>query len=536
MSKSQMSVDMLDRLAEQLAKDPSYVNELTPDELAQVRRHINPLGNVPAVSKKWANLSIINYKESWMRKFYIVAMTGYVFRLAEEYEPEEEIAAIRADYDKRVKALQAGQSNLPEAEDINLRQKIADIREAEEREVKLLIKTYRGFLMRFLSRHFEYNPDKHLRRMHTDAAGDPDRKDRAELIKARCKTAPAHKENDDKLRSRPDALYDYLRSNVLEVQQIARSLLEVTEASLRVATSAELTLPDKLGILSKKYTRLGEIVADMMEITEPISNAETLAAVTVQPPADLLHHFTRYTTNHFDALREITTAFTAEKPDVEFGVILYDTFKSEQDAAEHIRVNEKVFKLEPTTIDNTGMTLLGPFKENIARMKYLGHNTQYLQRMQEQIQQDQKLAADLVDKEVKKKKREDIALNGPDKPGLLQSSSVMCGARDMGAKKIISKEEMEKLEAEKRLQEDAEVPKDAIQVDMFETVEGEDGMPVMRRVVKYTQAEAPLFMQDDSPYKDQYQPKRNKGDPFVPDSAPKRKKKTVKKPTKIFTQ
>jgi hypothetical protein len=532
---SKLSTDVLDKLAEHLARDPSYVNELSPDELAQVRRHIQPLANVPAVSPKWANLSVINYKESWMRKFYIVAMTGYVFRLAEEYEPEEEIAAIRAQYDARVKALQSGQSNLSEAEDIDLRQKIADIRAAEEREIKLLIKTYRGFLMRFLSRNFEYNPDKHLRRMHTDGAGDPERKDRDAMIRERCETAPRKEAIDQKLKDKPDALYDYLRSNVLELQQIARALLETTEASLRVSVDSELTLPDKLGILSKKYSRLGEIVKDMGKITGPISDAETLPAVVVQPPADLLHHFTRYTTNHFDALREITTAFTAEKPDAEFGVILYDTFKDEHAAAEHIRLNEKVFKLEPVTIDNTGMTLLGPFKENVARMKYLGHNTQYLQRMQEQIQQDQKLAADLVDKEVKKKKREDIALNGPDKPGLQHASSMLGGARDMGAKKIITKEEMEKLEAQRREAEDAAVPKRAVQIDVYKTVENEEGIPIMRHDIMYTQEEAPLFVQEDSPYKDQYQPKRNKGDPFIPTDTPK-KKKAQKKPTKIFTQ
>ncbi len=530
-----MTPELLDRLAEKLAQDPTYVNKLTIDEIAQIRKHINPLANVPSNNKKWANLSIINYKESWMRKFFIVSMTGYIFRLAEEYEPEEEINTIKAINDRRINSLRTG-DNLNEKDDINLRQKIADIRAEEDREIKLLVKTYRGFLMRFLERHFEYNPDKHLRKMHTDGAGDRDRPSRDELIRARCATSAGRVKTEEKIHEKPEMFYKYLRTNLLETQQIAKSVLEVIETSLNVTRASDLSLLDKQGILSKKYTRLAEIIGDMGKIVGPITDAETLTAVTVQPPADLLHQFTRYTTNHFDALREITTAFTAEKPDIEFGVILYDTFKNKDAAAEHIRLNEKVFKLEPITIDNTGMTLLGPFKENVARVQYLGNNTQYLQRMQEQIEQDQKLGKDIAEKDVKQKKQKDIDEMGPDAAGLQRAASIMNGSKDMGAQKIISKEEMEKMEANRRIAEDANVPKDAIQVDCFETIDGPDGVPIMRRVIKYTQAEAPLFLQEDSPYKDTYQPKRNKGDPFIPQAEPsKKKKKVAEKPTKLFT-
>ena len=80
--------------------------------------------------------------------------------------------------------------------------------------------------------------------------------------------------------------------------------------------------------------------------------------------------------------------------------------------------------------------------------------------------------------------------------------------QELGAKKVLSREEKDKLAAALAEKEDAEVPDDAIQVDMFFPTE-ENGQQVMKKTKFYTQAEAPLHLQEGSQYHEQYQPKRD---------------------------
>jgi hypothetical protein len=274
----------------------------------------------------------------------------------------------------------------------------------------------------------------------------------------------------------------------------------------------EVSIADKSGILLKKYKQLSNIAIDMKKIAGPLSTAETLSAWTIEPPIDVFHHFTRYLTNHYEQIREVTASLYDEKIDFEYAVAFYNTFKTAESAAEHRRQHENDFRMEVLTIENSGITMLGPFKENRGRVDFYNKNTEVMNRMMEQIEKDHGLGKDLMEKTVKKQKKKNIDEAGPDAKGLKEYSKAINTIQDLGAKKVLSREEMDALEKAHALKEDAEVPDDAIQVDMFFPKTNDEGEIELGKTKFYTQAEAPLHLQEGSQYHTKYQPKRADGE------------------------
>ena len=103
-------------------------------------------------------------------------------------------------------------------------------------------------------------------------------------------------------------------------------------------------------------------------------------------------------------------------------------------------------------------------------------------------------------------------LDGMQKDGLTDAydNNAMGVCADLCATEYnITREEQDKLNEARVIKEDIEVPEGAIQIDMFMPTVGEDGETKLERKKFYTQAEAPLHLQEGSAYHDQYQPKRS---------------------------
>jgi hypothetical protein len=287
-------------------------------------------------------------------------------------------------------------------------------------------------------------------------------------------------------------------------------------SSIGILGDNSIDVEDRKTILLRKYTALQEIVDGLKTIAVPIGEADTVNAWKIDAPVDVFHQLDRYINNHYEQLREVVTALYHEKPDIEFAVILYDAFKTQEQARDYRIAHEKEFRSEVFTVGNNGVTMLGPFLENRQRLDFYNKNTEALKLMMDQLESDHKLGKDLMDKRVKRTKAANIAECGPDHPGLAQYSSTVNQIKDLGVKKVLSREDqeqMEKAQAElQKIREDLEVPDDAIQVDVFFPQQNEDGETTMGKTKFYTQAEAPLHMQDGSQYIDSYQAVRPEGE------------------------
>lgn len=489
----------LKKLATSVIENPDLINNLDNDQLIELGKYLNPAGNVISEKHSFINVSLINTRDEYIKKLLMTALVGYVYRTAKEYEPEDELAACDKKYADLLDRMKRGGA---------AEEEIAEVGKQQLAEHKLIVDTCRKLVTKFLDRNFQYNPDRHILSAHSvDAAtDDPERNDAR--IKEICKQAELAPAVESKLSSKVPATYNYLRENLMAAYQEILSAQEAIKAATNTMLDPTIDIADKKSILLKKYMALNKITADMKKLVDPISAADTVEACRVEPPKDVFHHFQRYYANHFEQLRDITRVFYAEKPDLEFAVIYYDTYKTEAEAIEARNQQLNDLKFEVSTISNQGTTLLGPFKENRSRVDYYNKHTEVLKRMHEQLELDHKLGKDLMEKKVKNQKKKNIAEAGPDDKGITQYAQAINTIQEFGAKKVISKEEMEKLEAAQKVREDFEVPDNAIQVDVFYPKEDSSGEITVNKTKFYTQAEAPLHLQENSEYIEKYQPKR----------------------------
>lgn len=498
-----LSIDELKALGQKIASDPTAVYDLEPEQAIEVRKMINPLGGVITAKKTYVNMSLINWKEKYLRRLHMVMMVGYIYRLLEEYEPEEELERERAKHRRFLE------------ENVLTPESLRAVNEQHEEKLGLIRTTARGIIRRFLNRNFNYNPDHHLRGSHSSNPSDPERKPKDQAIREACATADKASSIEEKLQAKPDATYKYLRSHMLTAYQAAAESTSVIKSVIGVINNPNLDEADKQGILLKKYKTLQDITLDMAKITKPLEAADTLSAWKVDPPVDVFHQMDRYLTNHYEQLRDVVQALYNEKPDFEYAVILYDAFKTPEAARDYRIAHENEFRTDVLTIENSAVTLVGPFKENIQRVDFYNKNTEVMKRMMEQLESDHKLGSDLMNKQVRAVKSKNIEEEGPDHPGLAAYAKTMNIVQELGAKKILTREEQLELARAKddarKIREDYEVPDDSIQVDMFFPQKNSDGGVSLSKTKFYTQAEAPLHMQEGSSYNEQYQPKRTDG-------------------------
>ncbi len=504
-----MTIDQLRDCVQKLASNPTYADELDYQTTTEVRKYLNPLGNVITAKKTYANISLVNYEEQYLKKLHTTALVGFLYRMLEEYEPEDELR-------DETKRYENAQKQIEKTDDVNLAKEVLAVTKAEhEQRMKLIKSTSQSIVRKFLNRNFDYNPDKHLRASHTENKADPERLGKFEAIKRQCDVSASAPTIDAKLASKPDATYGYMRNHLLATYQAAVETTSVTKAVLGVILDPTADLADKQGILIKKYKQLAGITADLKKIAEPLAAADTLSAWSVDPPVDVFHQFDRYLTNHYEQLRDVVTALYNEKADFEYAVILHGTFKT-ADAAKEYRVqHESEFKTDVLTIENSCVTLVGPFKENRERVDFYNKNTEIMKRMMEQLESDHKLGKDLMEKQVKSQKSKNIAEAGPDAHGLAAYSKNMNIVQELGARKVLTKEDTDKLNEAKAaadaLQEDYNVPDNAIQVDiLFPQSDANGNVTGLSKSKFYTAAEAPLHMQEGGDT-ETYQPKRQDG-------------------------
>lgn len=498
-----MSAERLRELTDMMVNDPESVYNLSPEEALELQKHLNPNMNIATENKTYVNMSIMNWTEEYMRKLIMTSLIGYIYRMQMEYEPEDEIEVSRLEMEAKLARIE-----VPESPEGKAQRK--EIMAEHAKYSELLRTTARKLILKFLNRNFNFNPDNHLRGSHSENKADPERKPKADAIRQVCEVAAKSDSIDAKLAAQPEKTYQYLRGNMLKTYQTTVESTSVLKQVIACMLDPVLNADDKQGILMKKYKLLTTLCADMKKVAEPLASADTLSAWKVDPPVDVFHQFNRYLTNHYEQLREVCAALYNEKPDIEYSVIVYKAFDSAEAAATHRNQHEGLFRAEVLTIENTGATLIGPFKENRGRIMFYNKNLEVMKRMMEQMESDHKLGTDLMEKKVKKQKKRNIMQDGPDAAGLKDYSKALNTIQDLGAKKVLTREEQDALSAAQTIKEDAEVPDDAIQVDVFFPKTMSDGTVELGKTKLYTQAEKPLHLESEtSEYNEKYQPKRD---------------------------
>jgi hypothetical protein len=220
--------------------------------------------------------------------------------------------------------------------------------------------------------------------------------------------------------------------------------------------------------------------------------AKTNAAANIEPSADMFHNWSRYYENHFEEFVDITRALYLENPDLEFAINFYDAFDNVDDAANHVRAHQDTVIAPIMTVENGAWTYLSSRRENREKASYDNKDTELLRRMTEKVKQDQALGKDMMQKRVRYEKKKNIIREGPDAKGLDKYKGAVSTIASLGAKEGLSKDEREQLQRAYFDKEMAEVPDDAIQVDVW----GADKDGKVGRSKFYTKAEAPEYLRE----------------------------------------
>ncbi len=500
-----LTADQRRELLQQVVNQPSLIDSLDIGQITELRKDINAVTPVFTEEACFANITLVNNRDSYFRALHTTALIGFLFRQAHTYENEAQRTAEMHKCTNLLKDMEPGT------------EEYATTLKNRDTAIENNNKIARDYVMKFLLQVFAYDPDRHVRSAHLSDAG-------ATILNQREKQDNLYKRVNVALTTAPE-IAERLKSSAEPAHVYTKHALMsgynyITEASSHIvainnAVCSDLPLDDQLGILVKNHAGLEAISADLKKLVEPLSIADTAASLRVPPSAEVFYHFDRYLQNNYEELRTITDVMYPYPRDVEFSLTLHSIHNDAAEAAEYVDLNSQSFSLPIQTISSNGTTLCGPFKQNREKIKYYGKNTQILEEMVKAQEAGAKLAADMVKKTVSREKKKNIEEAGADDPELMQYRKVMSQAVTLGAKAALTEEEKKELAAANKealeIREDYEVPEDAIQFRIFKPEENPEGELVgIKSEVVYTQAEIPLHM--DPSNGEEYQPVRAPGE------------------------
>ena len=179
------------------------------------------------------------------------------------------------------------------------------------------------------------------------------------------------------------------------------------------------------------------------------------AAAEVVPPQDTFHRWSYYTEVNYEELRTVTEALYPERPDLDWALALWDVFEGDAktvDAAfeKHCQRYQDEVPSAIKSLEFGAWSLLGDFKQNREKIQFYNANTDVLKRILDRHAEDKRIGAELMRNRVRQAKAKNIAEAGPDAQGLTAykrnqaEKGQALGAK--GVEKVISAEEMRRLE------------------------------------------------------------------------------------------
>jgi hypothetical protein len=173
------------------------------------------------------------------------------------------------------------------------------------------------------------------------------------------------------------------------------------------------------------------------------------------PPQDTFHRWSYFTEVNYEELRTITETLYPERPDLDWAIAIWTTFKGNDKELDEQFKNycQKHQDEIPSTLKSLEVgkwTLIADFKENRKNIQFYNKNTEVLKRIIDRHTEDKKIGTELMRNRVRQTKAKNIADYGPDAPGLKTYKTTMSkDGKDLvskGVENVISPEEMKRLE------------------------------------------------------------------------------------------
>lgn len=79
----------LAKLLKDIEENPDILDDFDETKLEEIRGKINPFRGIIPVEKEYANISILNWRETYLRQFMMTALVGFTYRQFKDYEANE---------------------------------------------------------------------------------------------------------------------------------------------------------------------------------------------------------------------------------------------------------------------------------------------------------------------------------------------------------------------------------------------------------------------------------------------------------------
>ncbi len=410
-STSESVAQQLSTLLDELDEDS--LAKMSDDEVLALRKQLNPYGRTIQGSDKVLTFSYTDLQFERVKKLITTTMIGFLNRMCDEWRVPDGIPVIPVhEYVQNPEKIDEFEKTLQKPELM-----ADDIKENKENMIK------RVAIKEFLEDMFQYNPDLHVR-----SAYKPNPKDDERQI---LDTPAAH----------------------LAINRLRRRDAEFNEEMMQY--EREKALAAKVSAEGKDDTKSAD--ADKTVPPEKVVSAVREETTKMIPPADVYHRFQYYYDSNYEELQHIVTDLYCDKPEFETAINPYAWHDDDEKAEEFIskhkdEVISTIFKAH-----SGKWNIIAPYKKVRESMRYFNKKTAVLEQIAKQIESDAKMGQELMSKRIVRRKKKNIAKDGPDDPAFLKWRESNSTLKDMGAV------------APKKgdYEDDDDCPDDAIEVPVF---------------------------------------------------------------------
>jgi hypothetical protein len=437
--------------------DDEDLTKLSPEKILEMRKRLNPYGRTISGADNFLNFSITQIQHEYYKKLIITSFIAFLNRMCDEWKVPNGVPVVSVyEYlDDNTKldtppiVNEKGNTSLAYDYEFN----------RQWMQKRMIVKE-------FLEEMFQFNPDEHVRSAYRPNYKD-DTRTVLDTMAARIAIDTAVVK-DKKLQNDRS---EYNESKGIITKKIKQTI-KGRDGSIKV-------LYKEVPIEVSKPTPVVNNVEKLNE-NKPVDNTAFNTVTNMIPPADMFGKFKTYMTENYEELRNAVLALYCEKPEFELAINPYSWHKSRDEAESFKKQHAEEVITEVFTAESGKWNFFDNFKAQRESVNFYNKNTVIIEEMIKQIERDERLGQDLMQKRIEKEKKKNIIEAGPDAENFERWRKENPGISKMGAQHIGD-------------MADPDMPENSVQVDVWRVAKG--GIELTKEKF-FSSAEAPKFVQE----------------------------------------
>ena len=399
--------NQISNIINDLESHPEKINDLTDEQAIEVEKYLNPYGATIYGDEKYTCVSFTNLREKYMQKLLTTALIGFTYQMCDEYTIEdlELTTPINKEDFKEFK----------ENPNLQNRTHVSNLEDKYFRQYKkeYILKTSSDDKLKTL-----INIDI------TKFTTLDEMKDHKKVLMQEIDSYELSEDVELDLRSR-------VNKTILDEHPPIESTdmdkyMKTKENAINTQSEEEKVVIKKFLNKLFKYDPKLHTISSFNTNTNDPERPQTVEDIPKNkfteniPPNDTYSRFQYYFEVNYEELRESVLMLYNEKPDIEVAMNIFETFDSLAECDEYIQKNKNNIITNMLTLTNNKWNLLGPFKKNRERISFYNENTQVLENILKQQENDSKMGKKLLDERVRKRKVKNIKEYGKTDPRVAQ--------------------------------------------------------------------------------------------------------------------